>query len=52
MVDGKRPERVLMKSDHQTVSCPGCGKAFDVPAKQYNAVCPHCQAKVNWGLGR
>lgn len=52
MIEGKRPERVLVKNDSQTVTCPNCGKSFTVPDKARSALCPHCNQITNWGLGR
>lgn len=52
MIEGKRPERVLVKNDLQIVTCPACKKEFTVPDKARNANCPSCGQSTNWGLGR
>lgn len=50
MIDGKRPEKVLIKNDLQTVSCPGCGNTFQVSSEVRQTNCPICGTRVNWGL--
>jgi endogenous inhibitor of DNA gyrase (YacG/DUF329 family) len=50
VIEGKRPEQVLVKSDRQTVKCPNCGKTFDAPADRRDMDCPNCGQHVNWRL--
>lgn len=49
MIEGKRPERVLIKSDSQTVSCPACSKQITVSHDAKQATCS-CGQLINWGL--
>jgi len=49
MIDGKRPERVLVKNNAQTVQCP-CGHEFTAISDTRVATCPKCAETVNWGL--
>lgn len=44
-----RPERVLQKGAHQTVTCK-CGHSFKVDQGERKATCPKCNQPVNWGL--
>lgn len=52
MIEGKRPERVLVKNDSQIVTCPVCGNQFNVSADARRTTCQKCSASINWGLGR
>ena len=51
MIEGVRPERVLVKSEYQEVICPHCGKVHQVSAGKTMLTC-NCGQVVNWGLNK
>jgi ribosomal protein S27E len=48
-MNGKRPERVLIKGETQTVNCPDCGKSITVDSRTTQIACG-CGQSINWSL--